>query len=330
MVKLHTVGFILVVGLIVAGADYALQARKAGLSIGQLGIGGYIDTFSDRIEASKEASALRKEASALRERQKQLARTHLPKAPEGWIRREWSEGDNSRIMPLLDENGSKDAGITTAMGDLLPFDVAPTESRLQRGVWVYEHEGEVIAVSAIYRQPGAARGGFSAAKVNLVASNKKMLSAIKAFALVQGVAFGENILKLEGSDPDRFRSFSAKIGKDITLGIRASASDDSVLLLLNSIDYDALNAMLDQPVQDIGTNAPAVDSVGEIKIIEQILDRQFDRVQHVEQKPDTDTVTSESEPESDKIGVGFSPVRQMPGQECERNNGRRVCRSDTE
>ena len=328
--KLHVVGFVLVVGLVVAGADYSMQARKAGLSIGQLGVGGYIDTFSDRIDATKEAAALRKEASALRERQKQLARIHLPQAPEGWIRREWSEGDNSHIMPLLDENASEDAGITTAMGDLLAMDVAPTERRLQHGIWIYEHGGEIIALSANYRKPGSAHSGFSAVTVNLVAANKKMLSGIKAYALIQGVAFGENILKIAGSEPDRFRSFSAKIGTDITLGIRASASDEAILSLLKSIDYDALNAMLDQPMPDIGSNAPAIDPAREIEIVEQILDGQFDDVQHEEQKPDADTVAPETEPESNKVGVGFSPIRQMPGQECERNDGRQVCRSDTD
>ena len=328
--KLHVVGFVLVVGLVVGGADYAMQARKAGLSIGQLGVGGYIDTFSDRFAASKEAAALRKEASALRERQKQLAKMHLPQAPEGWIRREWSEGDNSQILPLLSENASEGAEVNSAMGDLLAVDVAPSERRLQRGIWIYEHEGEIVALSANYRKPGSARSGFSAAKVNLVAANKKMLRGIKGYALVQGVAFGENILKIEGSEPDRFRSFSAKIGADITLGVRASASDEAILLLLKSIDYDALNAMLDQPMQEIGSNAPAIDPAQEIEIVEQILDGQFDGVQHAEQKPGTDTVAPETEPESNEVGVGFSPVRQMPGQECERNNGRRVCRSDTD
>ena len=326
MMKLHVVGFVLVVGLVVAGADYSRQAKKAGLSIGQLGVGGYIDTFSDRIDATKEAAALRKEASALRERQKQLAKTHLPEAPEGWIRREWSEGDNSRIMPFLGDNASN-----SAMGDLLAMDVAPNERRLQRGVWVYEHGDEIIVLSANYRKPGSARSGFSAVTVKLVTANERMLSGIKGYALVQGVAFGENILKIEGSDPDRFRSFSAKIGEDITLGIRASASDEAILLLLKFIDYDALNAMLDQPVQEIGTNAPAVDPASEIEIIEQILGGQFDGVQHEEQKPSADTVAPETEPESNEVGVGFSPVRQMPGQECERNNnGRQVCRSDTD
>ncbi len=339
--KLQVIGFGIVMALAVLGVDLSMQARKTDQSIGQMGFAGYVDTIKGRYGEVLEARALK-------ERQKQLAKVHLPEAPEGWTRREWADGDNSKILPSKHDDLNSDAEMQEALGGQMSLSF----NNRAREVWVYESGDEMVSLGVVYSKPKTT-GGIQGVALKVIAGNISAMSSTEAFALIQGVAFGSNHLFGVQDEEKPYRVFKAGIGTDIKMIVRANASDESIHMLLNAIDYDALNAMLDHPVETVGTTMPKASAEESLQTAQDILEQKRNAIRDEGQaaenalkdmgrlmggfaKPDEAadaTDASDATRRADaivtvgatKINVGMAPVAGMPGRKCVRSKGSRLC-----
>lgn len=313
--KLQVFGFAFIVVAAVAGADYSMQARQSDHS---LGFGGYIDSITGRYQATVEGYALKA-------RQKQEAKIHLPEAPEGWTRREWIEADTTRI----EVDGSKMSGwekrnlsvfeLSAMMGGMVETDVSLAARMQRKEIWVYENADEIIALRVVYAKTGAPKK-FPGMDNKIDAANLEAVKIAAPYAVLEDVAFGEVQPNLKGAAPISYRTFSAKMGHNVMIGVRANASDASILKLLGMVDYGGLNGMLELPTEDTveGTEQGLAEAVPEPL---EAPSQQQETVGEVAQV-ETDLVAEEP---TKAIGVGLAKVRHMPGQKCQRKTGSSFC-----
>lgn len=313
--KLQVFGFAFIVVAAVAGADYSMQARQSDHS---LGFGGYIDSITGRYQATVDDYALKA-------RQKQEAKIHLPEAPEGWTRREWAEADTTRIKV----DGSNMSGwekrnlsvfeLSTMMGGMVETDVS-LAARMQRNeIWVYENADEIIALRVAYAKTGAPKK-FPGMDNKIDAANLEAVTIATPYAVLQDVAFGEIQPNLKGAAPILHRTFSAKMGHNVMIGVRANASDASILKLLGMVDYGGLNGMLELPTEDTVEDTEQ----GLVEAIPEPLEAPSQQQDIVEEVAHVETDSGTEEP-TKAIGVGFAKVRHMPGQKCQRKTGSSFC-----
>lgn len=328
--KLQVFGFAAIVAMAVTGVDYSMQARATGQTLGQLGASGYVDTISGRYQAANAARAL--EA-----RQDQEAKIHLPEAPQGWIRRAWSEADITRFEPLKHDMTSWErrtwaaAEVAPMMAGMVAADV-PLATRLRRTtLWVYERGDEMIAMRAVYSKTDELQR-FPGLDTMIEAANQQGIDSATPYAFVQGVGFGEVRVDREITGPVAYRGFAASMGDNVMIALRTDASDASILALMGAIDYDGLNGMLDVPLANVGTDAPKVDPAQAMALAAQAIEQRRDvsggdqpvapeAVGHVQTgaTPAPEVVAEKT------VEVGFDTVTSMPGQKCVRKAGSNFC-----
>ncbi|MEX1234783.1 MAG: hypothetical protein WEB56_07340 [Roseovarius sp.] len=259
-----------VVALTALGAiDYANQANAAGKAPGQFSPGAYFATYGARVEGLRTARAEATAASERQARRKAGARVYLPKAPEGWTRRAWLDGDNSAIEKAPDEAQHDVPEILKNMG---AKSARASEERRDAQTWVYQRGEQIIAVRAEYKPREGAR--------TLVGAMGDTLAAFPIFAdsegwdVIGGVAYGRLPGKLGASsqisgNDTPFMAYEAPMGfhDSIRLRIESNAEDEADLRnILARIDYDGLNSLLSYPLAYVGANAPQIpqDSAPEV------------------------------------------------------------------
>ncbi len=172
--------------------------------------------------------------------------------------------------------------------------------------------------------------------------NAEGINSATPYAFVQGVGFGEVRMDRALTGPVTYRSFAASMGSNVTIGVRAVASDASIKAMMGAIDYDGLNGMLDAPLESVGKDAPQVGPEEAMLLAEQALEarravlRGDDpaAVEQTAEAQDTgaaDEVIAEVEEDpAIDIKVGFDSVTGLPGQKCDRKSGNTFCGFVTE
>lgn len=334
--KLQVFGFAIIVAAAVGGVDYSMQSKETDQS---LGFSGYVDSITGRFDAANEARALKS-------RQKAEVKIHLPEAPEGWIRSEWAETDTTALEPQENQQTSFQKRALSAMelapmmGGMVATEV-PLASKMRRTTtWVYERGDESIALRVVYTKTGAANR-FPGLDVKIAKFNAEGINTAVPYAFVQGVGFGEVQLKRELTGPVSYRAFAASMGTNVTIGVRAVASDTSILAMMNAIDFDGLNGMLDAPLAKVGTDAPQVGPEQAMALAAHAIEARRsvlrgDEPVAVEQA--TEAVVVAADPieviakvdPADTVKVGFDKVTGLPGQKCARKTGSSFCGVATE
>lgn len=309
--KRQVFGFAFIVVAAVAGVDYSMQSRQSDQS---LGFGGYIDSITGRYQATIDDYALKA-------RQKQDAKIHLPEAPEGWTRSAWLEADTTRLevnsseMSKWERRNLAVLELSTMMGGMAVSNVALAPRMQRKEIWVYERADEIIALRVVYTKIGAPKK-FPGMDIKIDATNLEAVEIATPYTVLQGVAFGELRPNIKGALPISHRMFSASMGRNVMIAVRANASDASILKLLAMVDYDGLNGMLDLPTDDADNDTDAA--------LTQELEMTPQPQEPVEDVVKVEVVVVEEElPKA--IGVGFDTIRRMPGQKCVRKAGSSIC-----
>ncbi|PIE16607.1 MAG: hypothetical protein CSA68_01660 [Rhodobacterales bacterium] len=271
MYKFYTIGFAVIAVALVGVVDYSKQAKQAGVKINELAFADYADTVKQRFGAQK--AELQAKIQAKRQRSKARsvsAKAYLPEAPKGWIRREWADGDNSKLLPRP-AKGSPEEALMRKDPKLQQLLKAAPESvarKRKQQMWVYERGNEIISLQASFSKHPRAIGPYFGMPMGTAldlppdGNPNAVMWRSKPYASIQGVNYAERffIMNMAAPDADKrssFRIFTANMTKQIRLTVRASASDASIRALLGVIDYDGLNAMLDQPVQNASAKGSA-------------------------------------------------------------------------
>lgn len=328
--KLQVFGFAIIMAAAVGGVDYSMQAREAEQS---LGVSDYVDSITGRFNAANEARALKG-------RQKQEAKIHLPEASEGWIRNEWAEADttalevNSSAMSGWEKRNLKVAELAPMLAGMVATNVSLAGRMQRKEIWVYQRDDEMIALRVAYTKTDAPKR-FPGLDNKIDVANIEAMKTVAPYAVVQGVVFGEVQTDLPGSGAAAFRGFSASMGSNVMIAVRANASDASVLALMGRIDYDGLNGMLDAPLAGVGTDAADISVAQQLAMAQQAMDAQraqlFDAPAVVAktEAPEAVDVAEEKPKPKPVVSKGFETVRRMPGQTCSRKAGSAFCSSLT-
>lgn len=335
--KLQIFGFAIIVAAAVAGVDYSMQSKTTNQS---LGVTGYVDTITGRFHAANEARALKS-------RQKQEVKIHLPEAPEGWSRSEWAETDTTRLAPKaadlsgFQKRSLKAMELAPMMGGMVATEIQ-SAGRMQRStIWVYERNDEIIALRVIYTKTGAAKR-FPGLDTKIDKANIAAINRATPYAFVQGVGFGEVHVDRALTGPVNYRAFSASMGSNVMIAVRAEASDASIKAMIGAIDFDGLNGMLDAPLAQVGKQAPQVGQAQEMVLAEQAIEArravlrgeepavvgQTAEAQETRAVVETKAVVQVAPAKT--IKVGFDRVSGLPGQKCDRKSGNVFCAVATE
>ncbi len=336
--KLQIFGFAIVGAMALGGVDYTMQSKRLGQPLGQIGLTAYVDTISNRYEVSNAASALKS-------RQKQAARVHLPEAPEGWTRRDWEEGDNTLLTPpardlkSLERKVAKARELSLMMAGVLAEEIKGGPRLRRTEIWVYERGDEIIALRAKYTKPDA-KPSFSSMVQRVADADIRGVAEARGYAVIGGVVYGE-IRPVQGDDAlAKYRGFSASMGDNVMISVRAVASDDAIRSMMAAIDYDGLNGMLDAPLENVGSQASVVEQAQQAALAAQMLEqkrgvlRQKGLIAVVEPEVVEDVIVEDvvtpEEAAPKTIEVGFNEVAAMPGLKCERSNLSQICATPSE
>ena len=256
--------FFLAIGLAVMGGDYYEQRKVAQ---GDLTVSAYIEGLSERAAGVADGSAFGSTPRI-------TAQSALPKAPEGWQRRFWVAEDEER---LTGEDHTSDAYFQQmGMGDETLMKLARNQAALgvknkRKTTYVYENASDMVVMSA-RKSERSRMNARSAAAMNMVAANISAMSSFEGFAVIQGVVWQRSLgmfggMDVGGDDKPNVRSFTAKLGA-IRLRVRTTADDQTVREFMGMIDYDALNALLDEPLEGVGSSAPVLSIEDQIEAAE--------------------------------------------------------------
>jgi hypothetical protein len=268
------VGFVAVVGVVGLGVDYQQQSVKAGLPLGQLPFGQYVDTFEARFLGAK-AAKLAEE----REKQRQLdwksgGIKFLPEAPEGWTRRKYTEASNTAIMPdsiTYYEEMAKNGTAASIAENLKAQNAKKSAGALDRNSWVYERGGEAVFVSVRTKNKvndntlggmlGQSMGAMSAVSHKQV-RGYQVIGGVGFVELPQKTGFAAMMtpddggLKNGGFDRAHFRRLVGTIGfnQEVEIIVHANAPLSATLEVLSALDWDGLNSMLETPMATVGSD----------------------------------------------------------------------------
>jgi hypothetical protein len=274
----NLIAFAAIATLACVGVDYVDQSRRAGLGLYGLSPAQYVDGVKLRITDQKAAQA------AERKRNELLAlppREHLPPAPDGWTRRDYTTADRVRLERSA---AAEAASVPPELRENAQFSalMAASESQLAemigREVFVYERDDALISMKLTRKEakaPGGLFGGIQSDAMQMIAANMGMLTASEGYAVVQGVPFIEvqSMLSEPQAEGD-VRAFTARLGDELVLSIRALATDEEILAVLNALDFDRLNALLASPLDGIGSAAPVLAPAVQKAVAQQAADDQ--------------------------------------------------------
>ena len=245
MFNAYTAGFVCVAVTAAVGVDFVTQARQAGAGPTDFAFSAYADSVTSRVSGT--LGAIDKTR-----RQSQDAREHLPESVAGWERGKWvrdASGDEEamRGLGILEQRALKDR-------------IKLAQRAARKEVYEYVRGSDRVRLSTRFEpQPdGRARAERVTAFVDPRIDPDG--AWLEGYDIIQGVFFFRLIDPKTGlgSDPAGPIMLQAYIGDGVAIGVYADHPVDDLAALLNAIDYDALNAMLDQPVHHVGSNAPHV------------------------------------------------------------------------
>ncbi len=273
-------GFVATAATIVGLMDYTMQTRRADLGFGELGLGAYVASMGTRFSGMKAEQVAAAETGSLR---RQEHRTLLPEAPEGWVMREWNEGDRARLFPsreifsdseeLPEEFKQAQAALQS---DPMFQQMTAANERLivakeKAEIRFYQRGESLVALQVSFNQIAGGislNGSFAAGEIqdagmNIIVGNMTAMSARDGFAVVGGVPFGRELGMFGFDDPEEdpatsVQVFRAQMGPELKITVRALAPDDDVKALLAQIDFDTLNKLLTTPLQGVGSAAPVI------------------------------------------------------------------------
>lgn len=263
-------GFLCVAALAVGFADYVTQAKSEGAEIGTFPISAYMGSIQTRIQ---QTATERDRAK----RQGELAKVHLPEALEGWERRAWVRDIEAEHQAMLDQLGAQERalaeqvsnGFIGKMDRKKAIKAAEVESAAQ--IWEYAKGDEVIRINAKYDPLQGVRDSENTAK-------PMVASVVEGYAVIHGLPFFKSVdLNAEGDREEQARPIHlwAYMGDAISLHVHAQASEDAIRLILGGIDYDGLNAMLDVPLDGVGSIAPRLTPEQESAVVRAALKARF-------------------------------------------------------
>ena len=256
-------------GLVFLGGDYEQQARRAGLGLGELSAGGYVDSFRARFAGVQEAQRL---AALEQERQQRWnvgGKAFLPEALEGMERFSLPERLDLFTEDIVEQ--SKEEEEADRLDEL---DQALSEIRLQRWAqrqdassWGYIKNDEVLVLSISLRgkvNPNSLSGMIVSAMSNVSLPGKP-------FAVIGGVAYGRE--GGIGHSERRMKRYQGTmgLGERAIITLDAVASEETIRSLLAAIDYDGLNSLFLKPEETVG-NDVVVPSDAEAELAEAIYD----------------------------------------------------------
>lgn len=256
--------YFLVIAAVVFGAvDYFNQAKLAGSRFGSYPLSSYVDDVKTRLSETRDTIDAAREKS---QRQSVLAKTHLPDAPEGWQRREWEPKLNDsftdgtenameeELLGEMDESASMLA-LNKIMND-------KQRRRAREDVWEYVGPEGTIRLSARYR-PHAGR--ILSEKITVdprSAGVESKFGVPQEFGTIRGVTYyfaTRDFYDSSGTFPGASPVYLiAPMGRDIKLAAFVETAPETFVQLLEQIDYDALNAMMDEPLTGVGLAAPSL------------------------------------------------------------------------
>lgn len=259
MVNSYAIGFACVAAAFAVGTDYVVQSKANGSYPGEYAFADYVGAYNTRLgETINDYKTARRQAQA--------AHFHLPEAPEGWVRREWEDphadaGEVLTGLPLIQQMALKDELKKAAQVAL--FDT-----------WDYVRGDEMIRLSARFiGDDSEERGIVALGHLVSEAYYGESGPSYAPYAVVQGVPYFE----VTGDDAKRGAQLAleAFIGDDILIGVAANAAPETVRAFLERIDYDALNLMLDEPLAQVGSNAPPLTKDQELVIAAQAAEGRY-------------------------------------------------------
>ncbi len=197
---------------------------------------------------------------------------HLPKSGDGWTRRSFARGENRGLL-------------LTSVDPGLASQEASARMTLQLGYfdqfgWVYEKGPHIVAINVRPVRPTQ-----EAHETTLVALTGQPTHDLDAdiqqtdrgWAVIGGVPFSRR--DFPTSAGRRVRGFIGRLGDShgVRIDVRALAPDTAVRELLERIDYDGLNAFLDAPASNVGSNAQPIEIVEEASVAQEDLSHRLRR-----------------------------------------------------
>lgn len=245
------IGFTCVAACFVGGADYVLQSKANGSNPGEYALSDYLESYGIRVDqvfADIDKSR----------RQSEVARVHLPEAPQGWERVQWDiaaiDMDVVTVgMNLVEKMSAKD-------------EMRKSLKMANYHAWEYRRGDEVVRISAKFEQEpeqvettpaGWLTGTFHAIEHPVYGP----------FAIVQGVPF---LTVSDAQSPDAVTQLllEAQLGEKITIAVAGQAAPDAVQSLLAQIDFENLNLMLDEPLANVGPDASQLSQEQQLALSE--------------------------------------------------------------
>lgn len=282
MFNFQVVIFALIMAVVGLGVDYHQQSLKADLKLGDLSIGDYVQTISGRFSDVQQAKADKIEERGRAKRWRAGVRPYLPEAPEGWTRREWNAGDNSRISEPAREMADFEEELL-ASNTLLKNMAAASEKRaaeeFNSQTWVYERGDEIVSVRA--RVSEAPKGNtISANAMNMIAGNLNAMNIMEGWGVIQGVAYGTYSSFASNEEKD-YLTLSAVIGfgDEVKLNVRTNTSDAATREILDLIDYDEMNALLPRPLAHVGKGAKEIPLAQQADFATRVIELREDLIQ---------------------------------------------------
>ena len=274
MINPYALGFCAIGAVAFIGVDYTNQAQSDGKALGSLSVSDYLGTYVTRYE---EQSAEKDKER----RQGELAKVHLPEAPEGWQRQfyepEFSANPTGDYDPVTeDEAKMVDALNNSFVAKAMHADgIRKAKTEAKKEVWEYVRGDEVIRLRVKYTDPNEALGIQGTAMAMVAANMALTTTSYDGYAIIKGVPFfqptalfSEDEAPVYEEDEIRPINLIADVGDDIKLGIEGMARPSSVRMLAELIDYDGLNLMLNEPMAAVGSNAPTYSPEEEIQVVE--------------------------------------------------------------
>jgi hypothetical protein len=255
--------FALIAVIAVGFVDYATQSQKAGSSFGAYPVGSYVAGVKSRVIEAREKVKAEREKSR---QQSVLAKMHLPQAPEGWERRAWEPALNDRFTDGTENDLEQEVlGGMDESAPMLALNKVMNDKQRAAArdeVWEYVGPEGTIRLSAEYL-PHAGRILSEKIALDPRASGVVVRHGVPVtFGTIRGVRYyfaKRDLYDSSGTYPGAAPIFLiAAMGRDIKLSAFAETEPEVLVHLLESIDYDALNAMMDTPLTTVGQAAPGL------------------------------------------------------------------------
>ena len=150
--------------------------------------------------------------------------------------------------------------------------------KLRQG-YIYHKGAQVVEVIATWKPVPKEQRGIMANTLGFI--NLALNSQVqKGFAFIQGVPYSVTYSNYDWESEAQaapFKRISAQIGLQVEIQIRARTTDQAVRDILAGIDHVALNAMLDEPMENVDPDMPLLTVDGQIQMAELAIEAERER-----------------------------------------------------